>query len=77
MLINILFKNVMCIYSYSTCTQKKKNSIKPKSKAMVTLGFRKMGVATEEEHIEGSKGMGKVLFLNLVERYPGICFISL
>lgn len=44
---------------------------------MVTLGFRKMGVATEEEHIEGSKGMGKVLFLNLVERYPGICFISL
>lgn len=32
---------------------------------MVTLGFRRMRDATEEEHTEDSKGMGKVLFLNL------------
>lgn len=62
---------------YIIHVSKKKNSIKPKSKAMVTLGFRRMGVATEEEHTEDSKGTDKVLFLNLVERYPGMCFISL
>lgn len=43
--------------------KKKKNSIKPKFKAMVTLGFRRMGDATKEEHTEDTKGMGKFYFL--------------
>ena len=40
-------------------------------------GLNEDGSCTEEEHMEDLKSMDNALFLNLVERYPGIGFISL
>lgn len=70
----------MCVTCIENQTKKKKKekNIKPKYKVMVSSGgLTRMRVDTEEEHMQDSKSMGNMLFLNVVERYPGTCFIKL